>query len=110
MPRRVPCPAFRDGAGELDRTLFRFAAERCDRMGCTALRDNVPRTAFALATLRGNAEFELHFVKCHPGSRMACDFAIGHSATYANDHGRGRQAGWQLVGALIINKNPSHLQ
>jgi len=52
-----------------------------------ALRDDVARATLTLATLGGDPQFELHFVKRHPGARMACDFPVGHSAAHANDHG-----------------------
>jgi hypothetical protein len=60
-----------------------------------ALRNNVAGTAFTLATLRGNPQFELHFVEGHAGARMASDFSVGHSAAHADDHGsEGALAGW----------------
>jgi hypothetical protein len=52
-----------------------------------ALRDDIARTAFTLATLGGNAKFELDFVESHTGAHMACDFSVGDSAADANDHG-----------------------
>jgi len=73
------------------------------------LRDDIARATFTLATLRGHAEFELHFVKSHAGSHMACDFTVGDSAADANDHGC-ESGSWLAVGWSIINKNPSHLQ
>lgn len=52
-----------------------------------ALRDHFARATFALAALGGNPEFELNFVERHAGSHVACDFTVGDSAAYANDHG-----------------------
>ena len=89
MPRGVPCAAFRAASGKLARTRRDVAVlERRHRMGRAALRDEVARTAFTLATLRGHAEFELDFVEAHPGARLACDFAIGDSAADTDDHGK----------------------
>ena len=69
--------------------------ERGDRMRGTALRDHVARTAFTLTTLRGHAEFKLHFVESHAGSHMTCDFTVRNPAAYANDHGG--EAAWLAV-------------
>ena len=52
--------------------------------------------SFALAALSGHAEFKLHFVESHAGSHVACDFSVGDSATYANDHG-GESGCWLAV-------------
>ncbi|AMM25843.1 hypothetical protein AX767_16895 [Variovorax sp. PAMC 28711] len=59
----------------------------------TALRDDVAGASFALATLGGHTEFELHFVERHSGTRMARDFAIRDSAANANDHD-GESGNW----------------
>ncbi len=84
--------------------------ERRDRMRGAALRDDVAGATFTLATLGGHAEFELHFVESHAGTRMARDFPVGHSAAYTDDHG-GKGNCWLAVGeGLIINTNLSHLQ
>lgn len=53
----------------------------------TALRDNVACTAFALTTLRGHAQLQLHFVERQSCTRVTRNFAIGHSAAHTNDHG-----------------------
>ena len=45
-------------------------------MGRTALRDHVASAPFALAALGGHAEFKLHFVESHAGTRVARDFAV----------------------------------
>ena len=71
----------------MDRPLVRFATERSDGMQGAALGDDIACTAFTLATLRGDAEFKLHFIKAHAGPHMTCDFAVGDSAAYTNDHG-----------------------
>ena len=86
MPRGVPCVAFRDGSGKLDRPRIAVATHGRDRVRSAALRNHVARASFALATLGGHAEFELDFVKGHARARMARDFAIGHSTTYTDDH------------------------
>ena len=80
-------------------------------MRSAALRDDVARATFALAALGGHAEFELHFVEGHAGTHVARDFAVGHSATYTNDHG-GEGGVWLAVDeeGSIINTNSSHLQ
>lgn len=79
-------------------------------MGSAALRNYIARATFALAALSGHAEFKLHLVERHAGPHVARDFAVGHSATYANDHGGEAAVGWLLREGLIINTNPSHLQ
>ena len=79
-------------------------------MRSAALRDHVARATFALAALGGHAEFELHFVESHAGPHVTCDFAVGHSAAYANDHGGEGGFGWLVEEELIINTNSSHLQ
>ena len=84
--------------------------QRRDRVRGAALRDNVACATFALATLGGHAEFELHFVERHAGTRVARDFPVGHSAAYTDDHG-GKGSCWLAVGeGPIINTNLSHLQ
>ena len=61
--------------------------ECCDRMRGAALGDDLACATFALAALGGNTEFKLNFVERHAGSHVACDFTVGDSAAYANDHG-----------------------
>ena len=58
-----------------------------DRMRGTALSDYFACATLTLAALGGNAEFKLDFVERHAGSHVACDFTVGDSAAYANDHG-----------------------
>lgn len=93
MPRGVPCFAFRDGGGKLDRSDIPVAPHGSDRMRGTALRNHVARTTLALATLGGHTEFELNLVERHAGTHMPRDFAIRYSTAYANDHDE-RGFGW----------------
>ena len=86
MLRRVPCLAFLDGAGKLDGPYAVVAMECGDRMGRAALRNDIPRAAFAAPALRAHTQFELHFVEGHACTNMACNLAVGHSAANANDH------------------------
>ncbi len=65
-------------------------------MRSAALRDDIARTTFTLATLGGHAEFELDFVESHAGAHVTCDFAVGDSAADANDHGVKAAVGWLL--------------
>ena len=58
-----------------------------------ALSNDFACAALALAALGGNAEFKLHFVEAHAGAHVACDFTVGDSAAYANDHGL-KATGW----------------
>jgi len=58
-----------------------------------ALRNDIARTAFTLATLGGYAKLELDFVESHAGPHMTCDFTVGDSAADANDHG-GESGSW----------------
>ena len=58
-----------------------------NRMRSAALRDDVAGATFALATLGGHAQFELHLVESHAGTRVTRDFPVGHSAAYTDDHG-----------------------
>jgi len=74
--RGVPCVAFLNGSGKLNGPGFVVAVKCGNRVGHTALSDHVACTTFTTATLRGNAEFELHFVKRHARAHMACNFAI----------------------------------
>jgi len=59
----------------------------------TALRDDIARAAFAPTTLSGYTQFELHLVERHSRTRMPRNFAIGHSAANANNHGNGGAVG-----------------
>jgi hypothetical protein len=93
VPRRVPCLAFLDGSGKLNRHCAGFAVQCGHGMRSTALRDDIARAPFALATLGGHAQLELHFVERHSRARMACDFAIRDSTANANDHG-GESGSW----------------
>lgn len=71
-----------------------------DRTRGVALGNDLTRASFAPATLGGDAEFELNFVKAHAGARMACNFPVGDSAADADDHGGGSEASWLLVEKL----------
>lgn len=66
-------------------------------MRSAALRDDIARTTFTLATLGGHAKFELDFVEGHAGAHMTCNFAVGDSAADANDHD-GESGSWLAVG------------
>lgn len=95
MLRRVPCLAFLNGAGKLNGPCAVVAMEGGDRMGRAALRNDIPRAAFAAPALRAHTQFELHFVEGHACTNMARNLAVGHSAANANDHGsEGALAGW----------------
>jgi hypothetical protein len=61
--------------------------ECSNRVRRAALSDDFACAPLALAALSGNTEFELNFVECHARSHVACDFTVGDSAAYANDHG-----------------------
>ncbi len=107
----MPCFAFLDGVGKLDHMLRVVALQCRNRMRRAALGDHIARTSFAAAALGGNAEFELHFVKAHPGACITRNFSVGHSAANADDHGGRAAMKWLAVGgAQSINENPSHLQ
>ena len=93
----MPCPAFRDGAGKLDGNRGGVAMQGSDRVRSVALGNDIPRASFALAALGGHAEFELDFVKAHPGARMASDFAVRDSTAHTDDHGKGAKTGWLLM-------------
>jgi hypothetical protein len=45
-------------------------------MGRAALSDHVARAGFASTALRCHAEFELHFVERHSGTRMAGNLSV----------------------------------
>ena len=62
----------------------------CCRAGAAALRNNIARTAFALAALGGHAQLELNVVECHARPRTTCDGLVTDSVANANDH----EAGW----------------
>lgn len=98
--RDVPWAAFQCVGGELDVG---------GRATGAALRDDVAGATFALAALRGYAEFELDLVKTQARTGMAGNFAVRDSAADANDHG----VAWLVIGSIgvqIINANLSHLQ
>lgn len=58
-----------------------------NRVRNTALRDDIARAPFALATLRRHAEFELDVVKTQTGTYMTGDFAVRNSMAYTDNHG-----------------------
>lgn len=64
-----------------------------DRMRCAALRNDVTRTGFALATLGRDTQFELDIVKTQTGPDMAGNVAVRDSVANADDHG-GIAGGW----------------
>lgn len=98
MLRAVPCFAFQDGGGKLDRLGRGFIVQGCNRTGRTALRHNVPGTAFAASALGGDTQLELYFVKAHARMRMACDFAVRNPAANTDDHGsEAVVAGWWMI-------------
>jgi hypothetical protein len=66
-------------------------------MRSAALRDDISRAPFTLATLGGHAKFELNLVESHAGPHVACDFSVGDSAADANDHGC-ESGSWLAVG------------
>lgn len=77
-----------------------------DGSACMALGYQVARTAFAVATLGGNAQFQLDFVKTHACPGKTCNLAVGDAVADADDHG-----GQGGVGDVaIINTNWSHYQ
>jgi hypothetical protein len=81
-----------------------------DRVRGVALGNDIARASFALTTLGRNAQFELDFVKAHPGARMASDFTVRDATADTDDHG-GTKAGWLVnESEVIINTNSSHLQ
>lgn len=60
-----------------------------------ALGDDVARTAFAAAALRGHAQFKLDFIKTHASAGMAGDVSVGDTAADTNNHGsQARGGGW----------------
>jgi hypothetical protein len=67
----------------------------CGRAGAAALRDHVARTAFTLAALGGDTQFELDLVETQAGTGVAGDFAVGDSAADTNNHG---VACWLVIG------------
>lgn len=87
MLRDVPWAAFQWLGGELDVGGWATGA---------ALRDHVACATFALAALRGHAEFELDLVKAQTCTGMAGNFAVGDSAANANDHG----VAWLVIGSI----------
>ena len=74
--RGVPCVAFLDGIGKLNGPGSVVAVQCGDWVRHAALGDHVACTTFTTSTLRGNAEFELHFVERHARAHVACNFAI----------------------------------
>jgi hypothetical protein len=56
------------------------------RAAATALRPERTGTAFALAALGGDAEFELDFVKIGPGTGRTLDGPVGNPMADADDH------------------------
>jgi hypothetical protein len=60
-----------------------------------ALRNDVTRATFALAALRGNAQFELDLFKAHAGTGVAGNVAVRDAVANTDDHDAGR-LGWLL--------------
>lgn len=59
----------------------------CCRAGAAALRNNIARTAFALAALGGDTQFKLDLVETQTGTGVAGNFAVRDSAADTNNHG-----------------------
>jgi hypothetical protein len=85
--RGVPCLAFHNGVGKLDGPGSVIEAQGRDRVGRTALRNDIACAPFTSTTLSGHAKLELHFVERHSGTCMTCNLAIRNSTANANNHG-----------------------
>ena len=85
--RGVPCFAFRDGFGKLDRLCCCLIAQGGDRTRRAALFDHIAGAAFAATALQSNTQFKLDFIKRHACMRMACNLSIRDPTANTNDHG-----------------------
>ena len=91
--RGVPCFAFHDGFGKLDRLRDCFFVQRGHGMRHTALLHHGTSAVFTTAALRGDTQFKLDFVEAHARMRMACNFAVRNTVADTDDHGQAVLAG-----------------
>ncbi|CAN5585719.1 hypothetical protein BH11PSE7_BH11PSE7_14870 [soil metagenome] len=66
-----------------------------NRLRCAALSNYVPGTAFTLAALRSNPEFELDLFKAHACTGVAGNVAVRDAVANTDDHDAG-SSGWLL--------------
>lgn len=73
----IPCDALLMMAGELNGSNWHRHS---------ALGHHAAGVVLTLATLRGNAELELHFVKAHASTCVLGEVAVGNAVADADDH------------------------